>query len=423
MKKKQWMTTIALMLLTAATTYCIALYSIERDYNIKLLADSELGQKYEKFDEVMTYIEKFYVNDYNEKDIMDGALYGMVAMLGDKWSHYLTAEQFASVISSTNNEYVGIGINATYDVDKKCLVVLDVYKDSPAEYAKIQPGDEIVAVDGQEVSQIGYDAAMQAMAGEVDTPVSIAIVRPGNEDRIQFHITRRKIDIRAVKSKILDGDIGYINISNFDKNVDKDFNAALENLKKANVKAIIFDVRNNPGGLMSALVETLDPLLPEGVIIREEDKNGKKNVYRSDKEELNIPMAVLVNENSVSAAEFFAAALQENDKAVIVGMPTTGKGVAQSQIPLKDGAGLVLSTNKYFTGKGVSLEETQGIKPDVEVALTDEQLQRFYLLKESEDPQLQAAIAEINKVLYPETTETDEAVAEETVEKTEDKAE
>ncbi len=393
MKKKHIATTIALMLLTAAVTYCITFYVSERQYNEKLIDLSEREQEYAKIAEVRSYIDKYYVNEYNEKDMMDGTLYGMVASLGDKWSHYLTADQFKEHANSINNKLYGIGINASFDEQNDAVLVLDVYDDAPANKAGMKPFDLITAVDGKKVSDIGYDAAIKNITGTAGTVVQLTLVREGVAAPFDVSITRKEIDIQAVSSKILDGNIGYIKITNFDANVDKDVISALDNLKKANVAGLIFDVRNNPGGLMQVLVNILDPLLPEGVIISEQDKSGSIKSYNSDAKEINLPMAVLTNRYSISAAEFFAAALQEAGKAKIIGVATTGKGSAQSTIKLGDGSGLVLSTSKYFTARGVSLEESHGVKPDTPIALTDEEVKNFYRLTEAEDRQLQTAIS------------------------------
>lgn len=396
-RRKGIMTTVALMLISAALTYCITLSALESEYNEKLDGLYELEAEYKLVDEILTIVEDHYVKDYDMKDVFDGARYGMVACLGDKWSYYLTPEQFTSVINSSNSKLVGIGITAAYDENAAEVVVLDAYEDSPAENAGIKPYDRIIAVDGNNVADIGYDAAINKIHGDVNAPVAITLRREGVENPISLTITRREVDVQHVRSKILDGDIGYVKIGSFDANVDKDFLLAIENLKKAEVKGIIFDVRNNPGGQLKVLVNALDPLLPEGTIIKEVNKKGKETIYESDAEELKLPMVVLANEYSVSAAEFFAAALQEYGKATVIGTPTTGKGVAQSHIPLSDGSGLVLSVSKYYTGKGVNLDETQGIKPDIEIQLTEEESKRFYLLSESEDRQLQAALADVNR--------------------------
>ena len=397
-KKRSIMTIVALMLLSAALTYCITLSALEAEYNAKLNGLLDMEEEYKLIDEVLTNIDDHYVKDFDVRDVFDGARYGMVASLGDRWSYYLTPEQFASVIDSSNSKMVGIGITAAYDEEKGEVVVLDVYEGSPAENAKIQPYDRIITVDGNNVSDIGYDAAVNKIRGDIDTAVAITIRREGVENPINVNITRHEVDIQHVKSKILDGNIGYIEIGSFDANVDKDVLAALENLKKAEVKGIIFDVRNNPGGRLNVLVKILDPLLPEGTIIKEVNKKGKETVYTSDAEALDIPMVVLANEYSISAAEFFAAALQEAEKATVIGTPTTGKGVAQQHIPLSDGSGLVISVSRYYTGKGRNLDETHGIIPDIEVKLTEEESKKFYLLEESEDRQLQTAIGEINKM-------------------------
>ena len=405
MKRTRIMTTVALMLLTFAVTYCITLFAAEREYNAKLaeLYDREL--QYKKIDEVRSYIDRYYIGEYDDKQLTDGALYGMVAMLGDQWSHYLNAEEFASVRSSLTSTVVGIGINATYDEANSALLILEVFEDSPAAYAKLAPFDRIVSVDGRKVSDIGYDAAVKSIAGTVDTPVSIVVVREGVADPISMSITRRVIDVPNVSSKILDGNIGYIKIVGFDTNVDRDFKEALDRLVKAEVTGIVFDVRNNPGGIMQVLVNTLDPLLGEGTILRETNRFGEEKVFTSDKNELSLPMAVLTNKYSISAAEFFAAALHEAGKATIVGEPTTGKGLAQSHIPLTDGSGLVLSISKYYTGNGVSLDETGGITPDRVVELTEEENKNFYLLDVSEDRQLQEALKVIREKNAPPASE------------------
>lgn len=415
--RKNLMTTIALMLLSAALTYCITLSALETEYNEKLNGLLDREEEYELIDEVLTYVDDHYVKDYNLTDVFDGARYGMIAGLGDRWSYYLTPEQFTSVTDSSNSKMVGIGITAAYDEEKAEVVILDVYEDSPAEYAKLQPYDRIISVDGNKVADIGYDAAVNKIRGDIDTTVTITILRDGVDNPINMSITRREVDIQHVRSKILDGNIGYIKIGSFDANVDKDFLMALENLKKADVKGIIFDVRNNPGGRLDVLVNTLDPLLPEGTIIKEVNKKGKEIVYTSDAAELGLPMVVLTNEYSISAAEFFAAALQESGKATVVGMPTTGKGVAQQHIPLSDGSGLVLSVCRYYTGSGRNLDETHGIIPNIEVRLTEEESKRFYLLTDSEDRQLQTALADINRRAAETTVrENTENEAEETAE-------
>ncbi len=412
MKKRHITTTVALMLLTAAVTFCMTFYASESRYNAKLLDINRREQEYAKIAEVRGYIDKYYVSSYNDANLTDGAVYGIVAALGDEWSHYLTADQFAALANTTNNKLVGIGVNVAYDEANKAIYVLDVYEDSPAESAGIKPRDLIVKVGGTPVSELGYSAAVQNVSGDVGTSVNITITREGVENPIELSITRKELDVQGVKAKILPGNIGYIKISNFDANIDKDVAAALDNLKKAEVAGMIFDVRNNPGGLLDVLVKTLDPLLPEGIIITEKDKMGTPREYRSDANELEMPIAVLTNEYTISAAEFFAAALSESGKATLVGEPTTGKGRAQSPIKLKDGSGLVLSVSEYFTASGKSLDAEGGVKPDVLIPLNAEEKKNFYMLSDENDRQLQAAIGEINKALTPEPAPAEETPAE-----------
>ena len=399
MKKRQITTTAALMLLTAAVTYAGTLYSVEREYDEKLDNFNTQEQEYARITEVRKYIDNYYINDYDRNKLIDGALYGMVAFLGDKWSYYLDPEQFASFNNSLESRMVGIGINAAYDYDTGGILIFEVFEGSPAEKAGLRPLDIITHVDGVAVGETGFDAAVNKVRGEQGTAVRLTVRKADTGKTVDTSIIRQSIDIESVKARIIDNNIGYIKIRSFDSNVDKPFEEALKNLLKANVSGIVFDVRNNPGGTMQSLVNILDLLLPEGRIISEKNKNGDMKEYTSDANEVKLPMAVLINEYSISAAEFFAASLQEYGKATIVGTPTTGKGSAQKPIALEGGGGLILSTSKYYTAKGVSLAETGGIKPDTEVPLTQDEIKRFYKLTETEDRQLQAAIGAIkNKI-------------------------
>lgn len=395
MKKRYIMTTLALMLLSAAVTYGMTFYMSKQSYDNKIGELNKRSAEYAKIAEVQGYIQKYYVNDYDEAALTDGAAAGMVAYLGDKWSYYLTADQFKAFQESLNSSLVGIGVSVSYDADSGGILVYEVYDGAPAQQAGIQPMDVIYQVDGVPVAELGYDAAVNKVRGEEGTTVNLKVYRPAVNQYLEYNVARKSIQIEAVKSQILADGIGYIKIRSFDLNIDKAFIDAVENLKKANVKGIVFDVRSNPGGALQTLVKCLDVLLPECKIISEVDKSGEEKIFTSDANELTLPMAVLINENSISAAEFFAASLQEHGKATVVGMPTSGKGNAQQPIPLKDGSGIVLSTQKYFTANGVSLAETGGIQPDQKVELTQDELIHFYKLTQAQDRQLQAAIAAV----------------------------
>lgn len=395
MKKRYITTTIALMLLTAAVTYSATLYVTQQKYDQKFSMLNTRADEYARIAEVQGYIEDAFVNEYDKNKMIEGALTGMVAYLGDRWSHYLNAEDFKAYNDSMSSRMVGIGVNVVLDEATGGIRIIDVYASSPASEAGLHPNDVVVAVDGAKVSELGYESAVNKVRGEAGTTVRLQIYRAEGNKTLEATIKRAAFHIENVKAQLLADNVGYIKIRGFDLDVDKEFIQAASNLQKQGAKAFVFDVRNNPGGAMTVLVNCLDILLPEGTIITAKDKAGSVKEYKSDANELKLPMAVLTNQNSISAAEFFAASLQEYNKATVIGTATTGKGCAQTPIELKDGSGLIISTSKYYTKNGISLADTKGIKPNVEVKLTDEQMKRFYTLTPQQDPQLQAAIKNV----------------------------
>ena len=266
-----------------------------------------------------------------------------------------------------------------------------------AAEAGIQPGDLLVEVEGQSVAQIGLDAASTLIRGDENTQVKIAVLRDG--EKMEFSITRRTIQVVVAQGQMVTDKIGLVSITNFDERCADETLAAIEQLLKQGAQALIFDVRFNPGGYKTELVEVLDYLLPEGPVFRSETYDGKESVSTSDADCLELPMAVLINESSYSAAEFFAAALDEYDRAVLVGEPTTGKSYFQNTFRLIDGSAVGLSVGKYYTPNGVSLADEGGLKPEVQVDLDDETKSKIYAgtLKPEEDPQIQAAIAALKE--------------------------
>ncbi|MEG2571139.1 MAG: S41 family peptidase, partial [Clostridia bacterium] len=394
MKKRYITTTIALMLLASAATCCITFFVCNSQSEKMLGEFNTLNEEYKRIAEVQSYIEENFVNDYDKNKMVDGALTGMVAFLGDKWSHYLTKEDYKSYVDSLNSSMEGIGVNVVQDEKTGGILIVEVYEGSPAAIAGMLPNDIIIGVDGETVDKIGYEAAVNKVRGVGGTKVRLQISRMNPAKKFELNIVRAPFHIKNVESQLL-GNIGYVKISGFDLNVDNEFASAIRELQGKGAKGFVFDVRNNPGGAMTVLVNCLDVLLPEGVIISNKTKAGEVEEFRSGKSEINAPMAVLINGNSISAAEFFAASLQEYNKATVIGTATTGKGCAQTPIELKDGAGLILSTSKYYTKGGVSLADTGGIKPDIEVKLTDAQMQNFYKLTAAQDPQIQAAIKNV----------------------------
>lgn len=394
MKKRYITTTIALMLMTATVTYGITFFHMQKQTSALVEKFNAANAQYERIAEVRSTIETLYVNEYDENQLTEGALAGMVAYLGDRWSHYLDEESFSEYVQSLSGNMVGIGVSVVQDANTGNIRIVEVYADSPAQKAGILPGDIVTEVDGKKVLEIGYETAVDNVRGEEGTSVQFAVMRAGNETPLTLTAVRAEIKVESVRSSLVD-EIGYIKIRSFDIGSGNQIVTAVHNLQSQGAKGFVFDLRNNGGGTLDDLVCALDALLPEGTIITATDKAGITDEFKSDAKEVQAPMAVLVNSGSISAAEFFAASLQEHGKATVIGTPTTGKGCAQRPIKLKTGGGIILSVDKYYTAKGISLADTQGIKPDITVELTEEQTKNFYTLTMENDPQLQAAFQNV----------------------------
>ena len=343
-----------------------------------------------KLEELQALIEERFIGEADATAMGDAAAVAMLDSLGDRWSYYISAAEYESYMEQMKNAYVGVGITVTLREDGTGADVIQVIKGGPAEEAGLLSGDVIVAVDG-----VYFDAAdMQDLTlrikGEEGTTVDITVLRNGTE--IVFTVERRTIEVTVAEGEMLDEDIGLVTIYNFDARCAQESIKEIERLLASGAKSLIFDVRNNPGGYKSEMVKLLDYLLPEGVLFRSEYYTGEKTEDRSDAKYLDIPMMVLVNSESYSAAEFFAAALREYDAAWVVGEQTCGKGYFQQAYDLSDGSAVSLSVGKYYTPKGISLADV-GITPDVEVAVDDETFTDIYYgyLEPAEDPQIQAA--------------------------------
>ena len=286
----------------------------------------------------------------------------------------------------------GIGVTITALEDGSGVEILKVEPDGPGQEAGIQVGDHIVGVEGQDVDNMTTTELRNLVRGKEGTYVMLTINR--GREVFDLSVERRTVKTAVATGVMLDGNVGLITISNFDSRCAKESIAALESLLEQGAQALIFDVRNNPGGYKDELVELLDYLLPEGALFRSEDYNGNVQVDESDASCVEIPMAVLVNEDCYSAAEFFAAALAEYDWAVLVGTQTVGKGYFQVTYKLSDGSAVGLSVGKYTTPKGVSLQNV-GLTPEIEVEVDDETYYKIYagMLAPEEDPQIQAALA------------------------------
>ena len=346
-----------------------------------------------KLAELESLLLTCFVGEADQKKIEDAGAYAMVDALGDQWSYYIPADQYADYLESANNSYVGIGVSVQVREDEIGVEVETVEPDGGAIKAGVQAGDIIIAVDGQSIAQKTMDEVRELLRGEVNEPVKLTLLR--GEEKITVTVIRQEIQVPVATATMLPDGIGLIKINDFDKRCAQETKAAIEQLIDQGAKSLIFDVRFNPGGYRSELVPLLDYLLPEGDLFHQENYMGKKTTDRSDASCLEMPMAVLVNSSSYSAAEFFAAALQEYDWATVVGEQTGGKSYFQRVVQLSDGSAVGLSMGKYSTPNGTDLKEVGGLTPDIPVAVTQEELVGIYAgtLAPENDPQIQAAIA------------------------------
>jgi len=347
---------------------------------------------YSKLQELETIIEKCYIDPVDTARIEDAAAEGMISALGDRWSYYIPADEYAAFVEQNNNAYVGIGITILAQEEGELgFEIMEVVSGGPAEEAGILVGDILVAAEGQRAAGMDTTTMRNIVRGEEGTFVSITVFRDGHE--ITMDVQRRTVQMIVASGRMLTDSVGLVTIENFDSRCTDETIAAIEALQAQGAESLIFDVRNNPGGYAHELVDVLDYLLPEGDLFRTRDYTGREDVDTSDKNYLDMPMVVLVNADSYSAAEFFAVALQEYGAATVVGEQTSGKGYFQQTFLLEDGSAVALSTGKYFTPKGISLEGV-GITPDVEVMVDDETYSLIYYsqMPPEEDPQIQAAL-------------------------------
>ncbi len=345
---------------------------------------------FSKLNYLHAYIDQYYTGEVDETAIDDAAAAAMVQATGDRWSYYISAAQLKEHENSKNNSYVGVGITITAREDGLGFDILQVVKNSGAEDAGILPGDILTHVEGKPCFDEGLDGTSELIMGDQGTKVRVTVLRGG--ESLDFTLERRQLKVDVVEYQMLEENIGYIKIANFNARCADESVAAIEDLMQQGAKALIFDVRNNGGGYKDEMVRLLDHLLPEGPLFRSEDYAGRVEVDESDPEFLDIPMAVLVNANSYSAAELFAAALQEYEAAVVVGEQTTGKGHFQVTHVMPDGSAVNLSIGKYTTPKGVNLDGV-GLPPDIVVDISDELEMQIYYgnVEVTEDPQIQAA--------------------------------
>lgn len=346
--------------------------------------------EYTKLEQLQDLIEDRFIGEADTTAMEDAAAAAMVASLQDEWSYYISASDYSTYLEQVQNAYVGVGITITL-MEDGYLEIVKVEKGGSAYEAGILPGDVMIRAAGEDCAELGLTGTRDLVKGEEGTFVELSIRR--GEEEFTVSVERRYIIVAVAEYEMLEGNIGLISINNFDDRCADETISAVETLIGEGATALIFDVRNNPGGYKHELVEILDYLLPEGVLFRSEHYDGTVEEDMSDEACLDMPMAVLVNEESYSAAEFFGAAMGEYEAAIIVGNQTYGKGYYQQTYKLQDGSAVGLSVGKYYTPQGVSLAGV-GITPDVVVDVDDETFLKIYYgsIPAEEDPQILAAV-------------------------------
>lgn len=320
-----------------------------------------------KYADVKQVVDDYYIGDGDNTAISDASSAAMITALGDKWSYYMTPEEYQSYQMYSANEYAGIGVTIQLDDKTKGFRITSVTAQSPAEKAGLSAGDIITAVDGESVTGKSLSDVQSLIRSKLNETLKFTI-QDANGDSRTVSVDCKVIYTDPVSSKMLDNHVGYVKINNFESGSGTGAVQAVDQLLADGAQSLVFDVRGNPGGMLSELITILDHLLPEGDVFVSVDKSGKEDVTRSDNVCVKVPMVVLVNGNSYSAAEYFAAALREYNWATIVGENTTGKGRSQTTIVLDDGSAVHISSKKYLTPNRVDLSEQGGLVPDVVVA-------------------------------------------------------
>lgn len=380
---------ISLIAIAAAITFILtSTFSLDI-YNEKVQNVKERAEVYKKLDEIDTYVRNNYYGTINEEDLINAIADGYINVLGDNYAKYLSASSYQEANLEENGEVIGVGLDYAQD-ESGYIIITNVYSNSPAAQMGITAGEYIVAVNGTVVLTDGYDNAVKKLNGDIGTTVSLTIRNAGVDRNLP--ITLKRFDIQSVSGRIINN-IGYIKINGFNKKTTDQFKAMINEMTNSGVKGFVFDVRNNLGGLISSTMEVLDILLPEGNIATSTDENGKTTVLgTSEESQINLPMAVIINSRTASAAELFASALRDYEKAQLVGTNSYGKGVIQKTYECLDGSAIAFTVATYQTTKTPCFDKI-GLKPDYEVTISDDSVITLSLSDETTDTQLKKALA------------------------------
>lgn len=376
------------MVATFVTVICVG---IGWHFSIKEIPNTVSEKTSSKADYIEQIIKTYYLEEVDDNAIEEGVYKGLVSGLKDPYSEYYTEEEYKSMMEESTGIYYGIGALLSQDIQTKIITVINPFKDQPADKAGMKKGDIIFKVNDEEIADQSVDEVVKKLKGEKGTTVKVTVYREETGKHIDLEIIRDEVNVPTVTYKVIDkkNKIGYVQITQFEQVTTEQFRAAMKSLKKKGIKAVVFDVRDNPGGLYNVVCEILDDILPEGTLVYTMDKYDKKEEQKSDKKALGLPIVVLQNGNSASASEIFAGAIQDYKAGTVVGTQSFGKGIVQSIIQLKDGSAVKLTIEKYYTPNGVNIHG-KGITPDKIVELD---------LKKKEDTQLNEALSILKKEL------------------------
>lgn len=318
-----------------------------------------------KLAELEMMIDAYNLEEADKKKMTDYMYKGLIAGLEDPYAAYYTEEELNSVQQSLEGSYKGIGVLMTQNYETNEIKVLRCYEGAPAENSGLMPDDILLKVNGQDTAEMSLNEVVAIIQQGEEDMISLTVAREGEKEPLTFSMEREKVEVPTVNAQMMEDEIGYIQITEFDSVTVSQFSDALKKLEEEGMEKLIVDVRNNPGGMLTSVCEILDQMLPEGLMVYTEDKEGNRSEYSSDEEhQFTKPLAVLVNENSASASEIFAGAIQDYDLGTIVGTTTYGKGIVQTTYSLEDGSALKLTTAKYYTPGGNDIHE-KGITPDL----------------------------------------------------------
>lgn len=361
-----------ILLILSVAAVCIAKGYIHIGVNGDVYIQSDavtdsdgIGSEVEgKLNAIDSVLESFYFGDVDDETAKDNIYKAYLSSYGDKYTMYYTADEYKALKESTNGKFYGIGAVCQISGEGGVLLV-DVYDNGAGYQAGLRSGDRVVNVDGRDITDMELSSAVALIKGDKGTSVTLEVIR--GTERLTFSVVRDAVEAKTVSYTLLDNNIGYLSISQFEEVTTKQFKAAVEDLQSQGMKGLVIDIRNNPGGLLDTVVGMLKYMLPDGLIVYTEDKQGNRKEYKGqDNDEFNLPLAVLVNGNSASASEIFAGAIQDYGKGTIIGTQTYGKGIVQTVKPLTDGSAIKFTIAKYFTPKGQDIHG-KGVTPDMVV--------------------------------------------------------